>query len=943
MKKFLMYTVVLVTMLFIGYTTYYFLKNNEEIYMTLAEGESVYLNKDETIELPIAWTKAYKSTKVYENVSISDTDVVSFDIETKRLIGLKGGVAQVVVTPSNEEFGPFRFDVYVGDGSILYPYYIQTDLELSKIGTTDTWGINSSYMLVNDIDLKSFENGFSPIGTQALPFSGNFDGNNKTISNLKVTSAQNAGLFGATSSSAVVSNLTLKDAQIIGMFDNAGAIVGLNKGVIRLCNVINLKLENLKELSNNGGIAGYTVNTSVDNQFVSFGYIDMCSVSVDAKTSGNFGGIVGKLEGGVVYNSKSVVNSYQEQENSLSFGSIVGHLKNAKESTKYMFSVVKNSYAMVVSLTLNYNNAKIGAVVGINEDEGTLYKNILKSVYYNILNTYNPVGESNTTIDVTTVKYKTIEQLNKQETYQEWDFENVWTIDEGNSPAEIGFGYAEAQTLNEYIPGAEITSLADLESVINSVRNNPSSEVVYEITNDLVLDLEGIEWQTIAPNIKNPLKASFICKDATLTIKNFKLSNNNSSFFGYISGVNSLIDGIVFEDVSVTSNTETVAVVCDALLDNATIKNCNVNNANIEVGDNAKKVAVIAGENRGKILNVAVNNNVLNTNEIKISSLYVDIGGITALNMGNISNCTIAMYNISIETDSVDDAFINYGGICAKSTNGELNDCYNYDCSFVVNQINGVVNAGGVVGEAVSNSQILRCFSEGLISLPYTNNRVYVGGVVAVLDFTSFVKQCYYANQTLQGYYVGGVAQTNNGIIDQCYFKGDAKGVVVAGLVVKNTKTLTNSYVTGSLSGITDQSKVSGLVSQLPVGGLVEYCFSAASFAGNGTQFAETEAEFRATIEQVGQWFDRWQPTGELKNCIVINYGEAYVQGSLFGIIKTGWINCSSDQAKGLVDDYSPFKKDAKFDQNIWTFNNDNGNGAYPTLTYVVQNPNQMV
>ena len=59
MKKFLMYVVVLVGILFIGYTTYYFVRNNETISITLAENESVYINKDETYELPIKWTKPY--------------------------------------------------------------------------------------------------------------------------------------------------------------------------------------------------------------------------------------------------------------------------------------------------------------------------------------------------------------------------------------------------------------------------------------------------------------------------------------------------------------------------------------------------------------------------------------------------------------------------------------------------------------------------------------------------------------------------------------------------------------------------------------------------------------------------------------------------------------------------------------------------------------------
>ena len=68
------------------------------------------------------------------------------------------------------------------------------------------------------------------------------------------------------------------------------------------------------------------------------------------------------------------------------------------------------------------------------------------------------------------------------------------------------------------------------------------------------------------------MRTSIICvDDNTVTIKNFKLSNNsnavvtkkavllsapvvtgeNSSFFGYISGVNTQIKGLIFENVTI--------------------------------------------------------------------------------------------------------------------------------------------------------------------------------------------------------------------------------------------------------------------------------------------------------------------------------------------------------------------------------------------------------
>ena len=90
-------------------------------------------------------------------------------------------------------------------------------------------------LLMNDIDLSVYPN-WSPIGTLNLnwsdvsrPFSGVFDGQNHTISNLTCTSATNgyAGLFG--NFDGTVQNLILRDAQITSE-SNAGAVVSNNYG-----------------------------------------------------------------------------------------------------------------------------------------------------------------------------------------------------------------------------------------------------------------------------------------------------------------------------------------------------------------------------------------------------------------------------------------------------------------------------------------------------------------------------------------------------------------------------------------------------------------------------------------------------------------------------------------------------------------------------------------
>ena len=116
--------------------------------------------------------------------------------------------------------------------------YITTAQQLKQLADEVNAGDSKSgktVLLMNDIDLSVYPN-WSPIGTLNMnwsdvsrPFSGVFDGQNHTISNLTCTSATNgyAGLFG--NFDGTVQNLILRDAQITSEL-NAGAVVSNNYG-----------------------------------------------------------------------------------------------------------------------------------------------------------------------------------------------------------------------------------------------------------------------------------------------------------------------------------------------------------------------------------------------------------------------------------------------------------------------------------------------------------------------------------------------------------------------------------------------------------------------------------------------------------------------------------------------------------------------------------------
>ena len=145
--------------------------------------------------------------------------------------------------------------------------YIYTAADLAQLATDVNGGNNMSgktVLLMNDIDLSVYPN-WSPIGTLkpntsqvSYPFSGVFDGQNHTISNLTCTSVTNgyAGLFG--NFDGTVQNLILRDAQITVEGQAAAVVCENYKGQVLNCAMIG---GSVKGKSVAGGVVCYNRGT----------------------------------------------------------------------------------------------------------------------------------------------------------------------------------------------------------------------------------------------------------------------------------------------------------------------------------------------------------------------------------------------------------------------------------------------------------------------------------------------------------------------------------------------------------------------------------------------------------------------------------------------------------------------------------------------------------
>ncbi len=197
--------------------------------------------------------------------------------------------------------------------------------------------LSGHYVLTADIDLSEYEN-WEPIGAfQPLSdapeyaevphpdyaFTGRFDGNGYTISNLTVTSApmMGAGLFGCASGTeqgeAYIGNFTLENVNVTGFYLVGGA-VGLQ---FIGCKVSDIALTGENRISGAQGIGGI-VGTGFD-------LISNCSATANITAFGDDGACAGLIAGGTtmssIENCHAIGGSITAEGNSTwGFGAICG-------------------------------------------------------------------------------------------------------------------------------------------------------------------------------------------------------------------------------------------------------------------------------------------------------------------------------------------------------------------------------------------------------------------------------------------------------------------------------------------------------------------------------------------------------------------------------------------------------------------------------------------
>ena len=193
-------------------------------------------------------------------------------------------------------------------------YYAYTAKGLKEWAEKAKTDLTAKCLLFDDIDFGG--EAWTSVGTADNGFTGTFDGQGHTISNMKITGTGYVGLFGYIEEGGTVQNVQFKDVDISNAADYTGIIAGRNDGIISHCQIEEGGVFGNQQIKHIGGIAGQN-----------YGTISCCEVAdgqvIANYTSTNCGGISGSNSG----EGQIVACSYSGQ---VSMGGIVGYNDGGK-------------------------------------------------------------------------------------------------------------------------------------------------------------------------------------------------------------------------------------------------------------------------------------------------------------------------------------------------------------------------------------------------------------------------------------------------------------------------------------------------------------------------------------------------------------------------------------------------------------------------------------
>ena len=274
--------------------------------------------------------------------------------------------------------------------------------------------LDKYYKLGRNLDLNvspyNEGEGWKPIGSAENGFNGSFNGNNYTISNLYINRPTNdyIGLFGY--SSGNLQQLYLINVNVVGQNLTSG-IVGKNSGEIFSCSISGNIIGN----NSVGGITGENTHPGV----IEYSY-SLANVSGNS----NIGGLVG-------LNTKIIFNSYSigDINGTYYVGGLVGKVGGSVQIPGQIVYSYTSTNVLSVGTTIGGFAGGHLDLGGFNPPAVVIYTSNFWD--QNSSNSYlNSIGNKG---ELEGVFRSTSTEMITENNFTDWNFTDIWGIDEGQS------------------------------------------------------------------------------------------------------------------------------------------------------------------------------------------------------------------------------------------------------------------------------------------------------------------------------------------------------------------------------------------------------------------------------------------------------------------------------------------------------------------------------
>lgn len=330
--------------------------------------------------------------------------------------------------------------------------------------------------------------------------------------------------------------------------------------------------------------------------------------------------------------------------------------------------------------------------------------------------------------------------------------------------------------------------ITDAESFKN-IGNNLSAS--YKLAADIDFDGEAL---TPIGTASMPFTGSF--DGADHTIKNFSI---------------------------IPPNTGNVYIGLFGFVTNGTIKNMNIESAEINLPSQHYYVGLLVGYlYNGTIQNISFT-------DVSVTNPG---GQYTGILLGYV-NSTAMIENISLNNSVVSGG--NYVGVLGGYiTSGWIKNCHVLGTV----SVNGTTNVGGLTGYAIGGG-VEDCSVSGTGMITGTNS---VGGMIGStrsVDITRCFAAVDVTGENSIGGLVGYINDVSNVIktVNECYASGDVVGKSNVGGLIGTTiyVNINNSFAIGSVTSTTNNGYTGGLLGQTSTGTRVTNCYAAGAVGSYGS------------------------------------------------------------------------------------------------------------